>query len=55
MSYAEAIAELGECTQDVLGKSINVSCDRVNIVHLTVEVEADPSQDWEVPVTPLIH
>jgi len=55
VSYAEAKAELGECTQEVLDKSINLLRDRVDMIHLTVDVEADPSQNWEVPVTPLIH
>jgi hypothetical protein len=55
VSYAEAKAELGECTQEVLDKSINLLRGRVNMPPLTVNPVADPSQDWEIPVSPLIH
>ncbi len=40
--YAEAKAELGECTQDVLDKTINKLRDRVGMPHLTVNPVADP-------------
>jgi len=55
--YAEAKAELGECTQDVLDRSINKLRDRVNMPHLTVDVGfTDPDwPNWEVPVSPLIN
>ncbi len=55
--YAEAKAELGECTQDVLDRSINNLRDRVNMPHLTVDVGfTDPNwPNWEVPVSPLIN
>lgn len=36
LNYAEAKAELGECTDDVLNKSINLLRDRVDMPHLTV-------------------
>lgn len=57
LDYAEAKAELGECTQEVLDKSINLLRDRVNMPHLSVQVGfIDPNwPDWEVPVTPLIN
>lgn len=55
LSYAEAKAELGECTQDVLDNSINKLRNRVGMPHLLVDAVADPSQDWEVPVSPLIN
>lgn len=57
VSYAEAKAELGEATQDVLDNSINLLRDRVNMPHLTADVGfVDPNwPDWEVPVTPLIN
>lgn len=57
VSYAEAKAELGECTQGVLDKSINKLRDRVNMPHLTVNVGfIDPNwPNWEVMVTPLIN
>ena len=57
VSYAEAKAELGEASQEVLDKSVNLLRDRVGMPHLTVEVGfVDPEwPDWEVPVTPLIN
>ncbi len=57
VSYAEAKAELGECTQEVLDKSVNLLRDRVDMPHLEVNVGfVDPNwPDWEVPVTPLIN
>lgn len=55
--YAELKAELGECSQQVLDRSINLLRDRVNMPHLTVDVGfVDPDwPDWEVPVSPLIN
>lgn len=55
--YAEAKAELGECTQEVLDISINKLRDRVGMPHLTVDVGfIDPDwPDWEIPVSPLIN
>ncbi len=57
VGYAEAKAELGECTQEVLDKSINLLRDRVAMPHLKVEVGfVDPDwPDWEIPVSPLIN
>ncbi|KAF5039466.1 SusD family protein [anaerobic digester metagenome] len=57
VTYAELKAEIGECTQEVLDKSINLLRDRVNMPHLTVDVGfVDPDwPDWEVPVSPLIN
>jgi len=57
LDYAEAKAELGEITQEVLDQTINVLRDRVGMPHLTVDVGfVDPNwPDWEVPVTPLIN
>ena len=57
LEYAEAKAELGECTQEVLDKTINLLRDRVGMPHLTVDVGfVDPNwPDWEVPVSPLIN
>lgn len=57
VNYAEAKAELGEATQDVLDNSINLLRDRVGMPHLTTTVGfTDPNwPDWEVPVTPLIN
>lgn len=56
-SYAEAKAELGECTQDILDKTVNLLRDRVGMPHLSVNVGfVDPNwPDWEVPVSPLIN
>lgn len=57
IDYAEAKAELGECTQEVLDKSLNLLRDRVGMPHLKVEVGfVDPNwPNWEVPVSPLIN
>lgn len=57
IDYAEAKAELGECTQEVLDKTVNRLRDRVGMPHLTVDVGfVDPNwPDWEVPVSPLIN
>lgn len=42
LNYAEAKAELGQCTQDVLDKTVNVLRDRVGMPHLTTTPEMDP-------------
>src|SRR5690606_12496002 len=57
VAYAEAKAELGECTQEVLDQSINLLRDRVGMAHLMVDVGfVDPDwPNWEVPVTPLLN
>ena len=57
LNYAEAKAELGECDQSVLDKTINRLRDRVGMPHLVVNVGfTDPNwPDWEVPVSPLIN
>ncbi len=57
LDYAEAKAELGECTQDVLDISINKLRDRVNMPHMNANINfVDPNwPDWEAPVTPLIN
>lgn len=57
VSYAEAKAELGEASQEVLDRSVNLLRDRVGMPHLTVDVGfVDPDwPDWEVPVSPLIN
>lgn len=57
VSYAEAKAELGECTQDVLDKSVNLLRSRVGMPSLTVTVGfVDPNwPKWEVAVSPLIN
>lgn len=57
LEYAEAKAELGECTQEILDKTINLIRDRVAMPHLTVDVGfEDPNwPDWEVPVSPLVN
>lgn len=56
-SYAEAKAELGECTQIVLDKTVNLLRARVGMPNLTVSVGfVDPNwPKWEVPVSPLIN
>lgn len=57
VTYAEAKAELGECTQAVLDQSINLLRKRVGMPDLTVAVGfVDPNwPNWEVAVTPLIN
>ncbi|HRO45904.1 RagB/SusD family nutrient uptake outer membrane protein [Agriterribacter sp.] len=57
LDYAEAKAELGECTQDVLDVSINKLRDRVNMPHMNATINfVDPNwPNWEVPVSPLIN
>lgn len=57
INYAEAMAELGEATQDVLDRSLNLLRDRAGMPHLTVTVGfVDPNwPNWEVPVSPLIN
>ncbi|MDY6293587.1 MAG: RagB/SusD family nutrient uptake outer membrane protein [Bacteroidales bacterium] len=52
LNYAEACAELGNCTQADLDKSINLLRDRVNMPHLTTAVAADPANN--MGVSPLI-
>lgn len=42
LNYAEAKAELGQCDQNVLDKTINVLRDRVDMPHLTVNPVMDP-------------
>jgi starch-binding outer membrane protein, SusD/RagB family len=57
LNYAEAKAELGEATQDVLVKSINLLRARVGMPDMTVDVGFfDPNwPNWEVAVSPLIN
>lgn len=42
LNYAEAKAELGECDQTVLNKTINLLRDRVGMPHLKEDPEMDP-------------
>ena len=55
LNYAEAKAELGQCTQTVLDQTINALRDRVNMPHLSVGVGfVDP--DWAFPqLSPLLN
>ncbi len=57
INYAEAKAELGEATQEVLDKSLNLLRDRAGVPHLTTTVGfTDPNwPNWEMPVSPLIN
>ena len=57
LNYAEAKAELGECDQAVLDKTINKLRDRVGMKHLTTDVGfTDPNWPaWEVPISPLLN
>jgi len=54
-NYAEAKAELGECTQEDLDNSVNKLRDRVGMPHMKVEVGfVDPN--WDFPeLSPLIN
>lgn len=54
--YAEAKAELGECTQDVLDRTINKLRDRVEMPHLTISPVADPKAvNYGYSVSPLLY
>ncbi|MDR1982106.1 MAG: RagB/SusD family nutrient uptake outer membrane protein [Tannerellaceae bacterium] len=54
--YAEAKAELGECTQDVLDKTINKLRDRVEMPHLTTSPEVDPlAVNYGYSISPLLY
>lgn len=57
LNYAEAKAELGECDQTVLDKTINKLRDRVGMPHLTTTVGfIDPNWPaWEVSISPLLN
>ncbi len=57
LNYAEAKAEIGECTQEVLDNTINLLRDRVGMPHLLVSVPfSDPNwPEWEISVSPLIN
>jgi len=56
LNYAEAKAELGECTQDVLDKTINKLRDRVEMPHLTTTPEADPQAvNYGYSISPLLY
>jgi starch-binding outer membrane protein, SusD/RagB family len=57
LNYAEAKAELGECTQQDLDISINLLRDRVGMPHMNINIDfEDPNwPDWEIPVNPLIN
>ena len=57
VNYAEAKAELGECTQEVLNKSVNLLRSRIGMPNLDVAVGfVDPNwPNWERPVSPLIN
>ena len=54
--YAEAKAELNECTQQVLDQTINLLRDRVGMPHLTTSPVADPQAvDYGYTITPLLY
>ncbi len=55
--YAEAKAELGECTQSDLDISINLLRDRVGMPHMETDINFVDSNwpNWEVSVPPLIN
>lgn len=49
LTYAEAKAELGELTQDVLDETINVLRDRAGMPHLTMNPPVDPVMQAAFP------
>ncbi|MDR2920135.1 MAG: RagB/SusD family nutrient uptake outer membrane protein [Tannerella sp.] len=54
--FAEAKAELGECTQDVLDRTINLLRDRVEMSHLTVSPEVDANAvNYGYTISPLLY
>lgn len=57
LNYAEAKAELGECDQVVLDKTINKLRDRAGMPHLTVNIGfTDPNwPEWETGISPLLN
>lgn len=57
LAYAEAKAELGECTQTVLDKSINLLRTRVGMPALKAEVGFTDTNwpQWEIAVSPLLN
>lgn len=57
VSYAEAKAELGECDQDVLDRSINLLRARAGMPAMTENIGfVDPNwPNWEVPVSALMN
>lgn len=55
LTYAEACAELGSCTQDDLNKSVNKLRARAGLPNMTVSPESDPANNhgvsnliWEI-------
>lgn len=57
LNYAEAMAELGKCDDDILDKTINQLRDRVDMPHLTSKVGfTDPAwPDYGYALTPLLY
>ncbi len=57
LNYAEAMAELNKCDDDVLDKTINQLRDRVGMPHLKAEVGfTDPNwPDYGYTLTPLLY
>jgi len=57
LNYAEAKAELGECTQEVLDQTVNELRDRVEMPHLKVNVGfTDPNwPDYGYELSPLLY
>lgn len=54
--HAEAMAELGLCTQEVLDRTINQLRDRVEMAHLTVSPVADAKPiDYGYEISPLLY
>lgn len=48
LEYAEACAELGNCTQQDLDVSVNLLRDRVKMPHMSVNPPADPANNMKV-------
>jgi len=57
LNYAEAKAELGEWSDEVMNQTINLLRARAGMPHMQNPIPfVDPNwPDWEVPVTPLIN
>lgn len=54
--YVEAKAELNQCTQEVLDKSINKLRDRVGMPHLTINPVKDLKPiNYGYPISPLLY
>lgn len=55
LNYAEAKAELGQCDQAVLDKSVNILRTRVGMPSLTTAPEMDPANPYKGQISNLLY